>query len=273
MKPVKRLFLKLVYTIFAQIMKKLSLIFALCAVAAATMAQRAPSLKGRPNIPGTFQIDLGVNRLTERPNDIKIGFWGSRSLTLYYFRDIQIAKSKFSIHPGIGFSFERYKFIDFEKRWSTDTVRRNTPTLVLNDQGNTIFQQSARVLYGAADTLSAIRKSMLVTNYLDIPLEFRFSTNPYDPARSFKVSVGGRVGVLVSSHTKLKFNDDGDTKKLKDKQNFNLNPFRYSAILRIGVGNFNWFAHYNLNKLFEADKGPDRTQASTYTIGVSLAGF
>jgi hypothetical protein len=254
-------------------MKKLLLPVVLLAFITIAQAQQTSPLKGRPNIPGTFQIDLGFNRLTERPNDVKIGFWGSRSLTLYYFRDIRIGKSKFSVHPGVGFSFERYKLIDYEKRWSTDTVRRNTPTLILNAQGNTVFQQSATVIYGAADTLSAIRKSMLVTNYLDIPLEIRFSTNPYDPARSFKISVGGRVGMLVSSHAKMKFDEDGDTKKLKDKQNFNLSPFRYSATLRIGVGNFNWFAHYNLNTLFEKDKGPMRTQASTYTVGVSLAGF
>lgn len=255
-------------------MKKLLFSCLFTILSSAIFAQTtAKSSKGRPNIPGTFQIDLGINRMTDAPNDLKIGLWGSRTLDLYYFYDIRIGKSKFSVHPGIGVGFERFKFNEFTKSWSNDTVTRRTPTLIINSQGNTEFRQSSAVLYGAADTLSAIKKSMLITNFIDIPLEIRFSTNPYDPGRSFKVAIGGRVGYLVGAHTKLKYEQDGETKKLKNNQNYNLNPFRYSATLRIGIGNFNWFAHYNLNPLFEKNKGPRATTTSTYTLGISLAGF
>jgi Outer membrane protein beta-barrel domain len=259
-------------------MKKLLLASLFILSVTAIFAQQAAKVsKGRPNIPGTFQLDFGFNRLTERPSDIKIGFWGSRTLNLYYFHDIRIGKSKFSVHPGIGFGFDRYKFIDYKKSTTIggrDTVvRRLTPTLVIDQQGNTDFLQSASLVYDANDSLKSIKKSHLVTNFLDIPLEIRFSTNPYDPSRSFRVAIGGRVGFLINSHTKLKYSDDGETKKIKDEQNFNLIPVRYAATLRIGAGNFNVFCHYNLNPLFEKDKGPDRTSATNYTIGISLAGF
>lgn len=257
-----------------EIMKKLLITGLLAILSTAIFAQEiAKTSKGRPNIPGTLQLDLGINRLIDPPNDLKIGLWGSRTLNVYYFYDIRIGQSKFSVHPGVGFAFERYKLQEFDKRWSLDTVRRSTPTLSVNSAGNTFLQQSARVVYGAADTVSAINKSMLITNYLDVPLEFRFTTNPDDPSRSFKVSIGGRVGYLFGAHTKLKFKEDGETKKLKDMQNFNLSPLRYSATLRMGIGNFSWFAHYNLNPLFEKDKGPEATKTNNYTIGISLSGF
>ncbi len=272
--PIKKLFLKLVKMFVPEIMKKLLLTGLFAILTTAIFAQEATkSSKGRPNIPGTLQLDLGINRMIDAPNNLKIGLWGSRTLNLYYFYDVRIGDSKFSLHPGLGFGFERFKLIDFDKRWSTDTVKRATPTFIVNSAGNTILQQAARTVYAPADTVSGIQKSMAIMNYIDVPLEVRFSTNPYDPSRSFKVSIGGRVGYLIGAHTKLKYEKNGETRLLKDNQNYNLNPFRYSATLRIGIGNFNWFAHYNLNTLFEKDKGPERVNTNTYTVGISLAGF
>lgn len=262
---------------YIQIMKHFALILSFATVVTVAYSQKTEKTKGLPNMPGTIQLDYGFNRLTERPNNVRIGFWGSRTLNVYYLYDIRLGDSKFSVHPGIGFGFDRYKFINFRKSYRVNgrdtTVARSTPTLVIDNNGNSRFEQAALSVYDAPDSLRAVRKSMLTTTYLDIPLEFRFSTNPYDPARSFKVAIGGRVGFLVNAHTKIKYADDGENKKIKDNQNFNLTPIRYSATLRMGVGNFSWFVHYNLNPLFEKDKGPARTEAGTYTIGISLAGF
>lgn len=257
----------------SKMMKKLLLsgLFALLTVA--VLAQQTNKSTGRPNIPGTFQIDLGVNRMLSAPQGLKTGIWGSRTVNLYYFHDIRFGKSKFSFHPGIGVGFDRYKLKQFTKRWSTDTVKRLTPTMVVNAAGNTVLQQAASVVYAPADSTKSIEKSMFITNFVDVPLEFRFSTNPYDPSRSFKVSVGGRIGYLISAQTKMKYKEGGEMKTLKDNQNYNLSPFRYSATLRIGIGNFNWFGIYNLNPLFEKGKGPAQTTTSTLTVGISLGGF
>ncbi|MCI0752132.1 MAG: PorT family protein [Flammeovirgaceae bacterium] len=210
--------------------------------------------KGRPNIPGTFLIDIGVNAPSNKPSDFDIGFWGSRTLNLYYQYDMQIGKSKFSFHPGIGIGFERFKFSD-DKTIGYDDFSGDTLKMV--DTG-----------------LPSIRKSQLIANYLDIPLELRFSTNPYDPSRSFKVAVGVRGGVLVDSFTKVKYKEDGEMKKIKNKENYNLNPIRYGVHMRIGVGNFNFFTYYNLSTLFEEkDLGLQKKGMSNITMGFSLAGF
>jgi hypothetical protein len=264
--------------------KKIASIAFLIAISAAVMAQSAEKTKkyGRPDIPGTFLMDFGFNRMTLKPNDLKYGFWGSRTLNVYYQYDKRLGKSKFSIHPGIGFGMEKFKLIKSHYTVGTDTIihQHVSPTLIYDDAGNTTFMSAARVIYDG-DTLTGpdlsasyrTKKSMLALNYLDIPVEIRFSVHPDDPARSVKFAIGGRVGYLLNAHTKIKYKEDGNWKKTKDTQHFNLSPFRYSVYARVYLGNFNIFWYYNLNPLFKSGKGPDQTQTQTYTIGVSLASF
>jgi hypothetical protein len=282
--PTKKLFLGLVYRKIRSMIKKISSLALLIAISTAVMGQSAEKTKkyGRPDIPGTFVMDLGFNRLTEKPNDLKYGLWGSRTLNVYYYYDMRIGTSKFSFHPGIGFGMERFKLISSTYVLPGDTItrKRTSPTLIFDDAGNTTFMDAGRVIYdgdtlGGPDFSNSYRtkKSMLVMNYLDIPVELRFSLRPDDPGRSFKIAIGGRVGYLLGSHTKIKYKEDGDMKKFKDKQNFNLSPFRYSAYMRIYFGNFNIFGYYNLNPVFQDGKGPMQTKAASYTIGVSLASF
>ena len=216
---------------------------------------------GRPNIPGTFSIDVGFNLPTEK-NGFNTNPFGSRTLNIYYYYDLQIGNSNFSIHPGIGFGLERYKFnndktLGYVSGPSIDTLKMIPLTSVL-------------------PTASSFKKTQLITNYIDIPLEVRFSTNPDDPGRSFKVSLGFKFGVLYESFTKIKYREEGETKKLEDKQNFNLNPIRYGPLFRIGFGPISAYANYTLSPLFKDGEGPDGAKGSkinNFTVGLTLAAF
>jgi hypothetical protein len=207
--------------------------------------------RGRPDIPGTFLIDVGFNFPSEKA-DFNTGMWGSRTLNLYYHYDKQLFNSKFSIHPGIGFGLERYKFNNGRTLGYSGVANDDTLRMVL---------------------VPGSRKSQLITNYLDVPIELRFSTNPDDPARSFRASIGFKAGVLMDSFTKLKYKEDGEIKKLKNKQDFNLNPFRYGVTLRIGAGNFNVWTYYSLTPLFEDGKGVGKQEINNFSMGLSLTGF
>lgn len=211
--------------------------------------------KGRPDIPGTFHLEFGFNQPMNKPDSaFEIGFWGSRTMNIYYTYDMRILKSKFSFHPGIGFGLERFKF-------------SNNYTLEYNNDTRDVS------LVSATSTYPGIRKSMLVMNYIDVPLELRFSTRPEDPSRSFHISVGGRVGYLFDAFTKIKYTEDGDSKKVKDNQNFNLNRFRYGLLFKVGGGNFSLFSYYNLSTVFEKDGSPVSTDMNNFTVGISLSSF
>src|SRR5699024_5290101 len=71
-----------------------------------------------------------------------------------------------------------------------------------------------------------VKNSKLAVNYFDIPLELRFHLNKDNFRKSFKIGVGGKVGVLFDSHTKIKYETEGDKKIIKSKEQFGLNRFR-----------------------------------------------
>ncbi len=224
--------------------------------------------KPKPNLPGTFLIDLGVNHGLGSPSTWKQGFWGSRTVNIYYQYPIRIGRSKFSFNPGIGVSLERWKF----KNGATliDTVE-----LVSYPNGAISTTQVERynLLSPTRVFPEMAKKSMFVTNYIEIPLEFRFDTSPEDLNRSFNVAIGGRVGYLFDAFTKVKYNDLGEVVKNKNKINNGLNQFRYGVYSRIGVGGFSLFGFYNLCDMFEKEKGPSGSTMNSLTVGISINGF
>jgi hypothetical protein len=223
------------------------------------LAQEKTRKAYRPDIPGFFLVDFGFNTALGKPTNFNQGFWGSRTLNLYYHYPVRIGNTKFTYNPGAGFSFERFKLT-------------NSYTLAHTPDASGFFD-----LVPAAGSIlpnSSIKKSMIVSNYFDImPVEFRFDTNPRDVTRGFNISIGGRIGFLMESHTKVKYADNGVSGIYKDKQQHGLNPIRYGAYTRIGIGNFNWFWMYNFSPYFNTNKGPDNTSMNTMTIGISINGL
>ncbi len=216
-----------------------------------------PRKVARPDIPGTFIFEFGFNRGRKVPTNFDQGFWGSRTVNFYYQYPIRILHSKFSFVPGIGLSLERYKLIN---------------NFTLNPVKDPADGSFALISANALQHIGAY-KSMLVTNYFELPVGFRFDTHPEDIARSFNITVGGRAGVLYDGFTKVKYREDGEVKTVKDKQFHGLNPYRVSLFTRIGVGGFHIFTYYNILPLFEKNKGPLLTNMNTLTVGFSIDGF
>jgi len=249
-------------------MKKNAITLLFLLLTGLAFGQEDEQKKPKPNLPGTFLIDLGVNQGLQAPSTWKKGFWGSRTVNIYYQYPIRLGRSKFSFNPGIGVSLERWKF----KNGATliDTVE-----LVSFPNGAAAATQVEQynLLSPTRIYPELARKSMFVTNYLEIPIEFRFDTSPEDLNRSFNVAIGGRVGYLFDAFTKVKYSDLGEVVKVKNKLNHGLNQFRYGVYTRIGVGGFSLFCFYNLSDMFEKGKGPMGTTMNSFTTGISINGF
>ena len=218
-------------------------------------AKKQLRLQARPNVPGTFLIQVGFNALRNSSESFEIGSFGSKTVNLQYLYDIRLFNGKFFLMPGIGLGLEKYKF-------------DNGVTLEYDDNDVDFVD-----LESAVPDAESFNKSNLAANYLDLPVELMFATNPNDLHRSFKVAVGFKAGVLYSAHTKIKYKEDGETKKIKNKQRFNLNDFRYGISGRIGVGSMSIFYYQSLTNLFQDGDGPEETEAATFTVGISIAGF
>jgi hypothetical protein len=222
----------------------------------------------RPTIPGSFIFDLGVNRAINSPSTWNQGFWGSRTVNFYYQYSMRIAKSKFSFNPGLGLSLERWKFTDGATLYDTLELVSFPNGAVSPNQ----TEQYNLISSGLVFPKNA-NKSMLIANYFEIPIEFRFDTNPEDLGRSFNVSLGGRVGFLFDAFTKVKYRDLGEDIKVKTKMNHGLSTFRYGVYSRVGLGGFNLFFYYNLSDMFEKEKGPLGKDFNSFTTGISISGF
>jgi len=208
----------------------------------------------RPDLPGSFIFEFGFNQTSSKPANFSQRFIGSNTINVIYQYPIRFGKSKFSFNPGIGFSFEKFKM-------------KNTYTLTETATSGQ-FQ-----LENVSKTYPGMKKSLIKNNYIEIPLEFRFDTKPEDIARSFNIAIGGRIGYLMDANTKIKYKEDGETRKAIDKQNHGMNPIRYGAYTRFGIGAFGLFTYYNISPLFEKDKGPDKTTMNTFTVGISINGL
>lgn len=250
-------------------MKKILSTLLLALTASCSFAQYETVKKTvRPSIPGSFIVDLGVNQAMGKPPKWNQGFWGSRTVNFYYQYSFRIAKSKFSFNPGLGLSLERWKF-------TNGATLSDTLELVSFPNGAVSPNQVEQ--YNLVSTGSIYpknaNKSMLVANYFEIPVEFRFDTNPEDLGRSFNVSLGGRVGFLYDAFTKVKYRDLGEDIKVKNKMNHGLSTIRYGVYSRVGVGGFNLFFYYNLSDMFEKEKGPSGKEFNSFTTGISISGF
>ena len=178
-----------------------------------------------------------------------------RTFNAYFLFDFPFKSNpKISVAIGAGVGTDN---IFFDKTYVG--IKDITPTLQFHDQSDTTH----------------FKKNKLATAYLEAPLELRFSSNPQNPNKSFKVALGIKGGLLLGAHIKQKTLQSSTGATLNDyiekqfsKRFFNSN--RFAGTLRIGYGVFSVFGTYQINSLFKEGLGPD---VRPFTIGLTLSGL
>ncbi len=201
----------------------------------------------QPNIPGALTIDLGFNFLQNAPDNMSLRWFRSKDIGVYYLYPIPIGKTNFSVHTGLGFGFAKFSF----KKNVTLSDADTTQVIPLD---NTVYE--------------AVSKTQFSAHYVDIPLELRFYTK--ENYRGFMVAVGGKVGRLLNSYTKINYTQSGDDKSDKLSRGYNLNPWRYGLQARLGFRGINLTGYYGLSDLFRKNQGP---QVNNFKVGLSIALF
>lgn len=234
-----------------------ALLFILFAAGNTAKAQNNPE-EGRPDVPGVFLIDLGFNFFQDNDLDtMNIDFWGSKVVNLSYLFEVKITENLYFL-PGIGLGLNKFRF-ENEVTLATSFANPDTTRVVAIDDH--------------ISPLADVKRSKLAVNYVEVPLELRFYTNPNDKSSSFKIGVGGKIGVMYSAHTKVTYKFDDHKNKIKEKKDFNLSRFSYGVLGRVGYGSFGLYGYYALSELFEDGKGPGATDVSTFNFGLTIVGF
>jgi hypothetical protein len=201
-------------------------------------------------------IDLGINGFLSPANSVDLqkdgqfmdlNYAKSISVSLNFMEFyIPVVKEKLGFSTGLGFEFNSY-----------DLSRDVT---LFADEDTTI---------GLQDMTKDIEKNRFKSTMLNLPLMLETNIGK-DAQHSFYLAVGGMASMRVGSKTKQIFDQNDKEHKVKDRTDFNMNPFRFSAVARVGYGDFTLFAAYSLTPIFDKDKGPE---LYPFTVGLSLASF
>ena len=203
-----------------------------------------------------FMLQLSSDRWQGAPDSIadrRVG--NSRGANVYFMMDRPFKSNKhFSVAFGVGIGSSHI----FLEKTNVD-IAANEPKLLFENRENA----------------SNYKKYKVATTYLEIPVELRYSSNPSDPSKSFKLAIGGRVGTLLNAHTKGKILRDagGNTlsssiQKVSARSYFNGN--RVMATARIGYGNVSLFGAYAFGSVFKDGVAADM---KLLQIGLTFSGL
>lgn len=213
-----------------------------------------PQVAGVLNLPKQFFFfDITQNGWLNKPEEVKTKFI-SGGLNVNFLYQFNIIGSRLAIAPGLSYSVSSVKsnsIFDYE----------------YSDDYSEVIYTDLKLFTDSADA-----KSKLSVSYMEVPVEIHIHLKPNERGRSFLIAPGFRAGVRVGDFWKVKHNQQyiPGYDKVKFYNIENISQFRYGLSLRLMYYKFGLFGYYQLNHLFEKDKGPAITP---FSIGVTVSPF
>lgn len=158
-----------------------------------------------------------------------------------------VPRNNFGLITGLGLEYQRLLF-------------ENKHQSICLDENNRIIPYTVNPAW-------KVKRNSFKTLYLTVPLlmEVQF------PARLRKkvyVSAGFMGGIRLHSKTKIVYkNPEGNKKKEKNSDNFNMVPVKADVVARIGYHNLNIWGSYTLTNMFKSNKGPE---LHPYSLGIGV---
>lgn len=198
-----------------------------------------------------FGLDLGFTSYLDngsfdlKDDNLELRPGKSSHVALIYHKKINIINKKLNFIPGLGISWFNYRF---EK---DITPKKDT----------SVFSYTI-------DQNVNLSKNKLSATYLEVPLMLQFQANSTKNGKEgFRIAAGMEFGYLLGAKSKQISEKNG---KQKQRDDYNLQPFRYGAVARIAYQNFSIYGKYALNDLFQDS---DQTKLTPVSFGISFGGF
>lgn len=194
-----------------------------------------------------------------------------------YEQNIAFNKDKnFGMMTGLGLSWNNYRFS--KSTFLTPDSSSIQGYYMVNTDGSPL----------------SLRKTKLTAMYLTVPVIFEIQTKQSQRTKRFYFAAGIITSLRLSTHTKVYFNEANKSYRLydletnqvlptiyttpnsssrnivKNHNSFYLQPFKFDATVRFGYGIINLFASYQLNTMFQKDRGPE---LYPWTAGITLVGW
>ena len=208
-----------------------------------------------------FNIDIGLNNYLENGKTPDGGALHrlSPGASWYWGLDPTMRShiaGAFFIEWGVGLDFNVYRYQD------------NRTRIVADDTGVMFYKDTREI---------SAKKSKLSTMYLQgkiVPM-FALGSNKHRGHRlwnnidkGFRIGAGVYGGYRLWSRTKVKYTENGSKRKDRSTSNYYINDLRYGIRGQIGIGGFDVFFMYDLNKMFQENSGGP--VLSRYQFGITL---
>ena len=163
---------------------------------------------------------------------------------------LQQHRNNIGLVTGVGLTLSNYRFNQYETRLGRDAAGQTCEIPLAEDR--------------------IAMKNKLLVRTITVPLLFEYqSPNKYKS--SLYINAGIYGGLNFSSHIKVKYSDKNGVKKEKFREDFNINPFKYGAMVRTGNKWINLYASYDMSMLFK--KGRGAPEIYPWSVGIMLASF
>lgn len=188
-----------------------------------------------------LDLELGINTWIGDGNAPAVRPWGSWNPAFNSYYTYKPGKN-FRLKTMLGVSWYNFKFED-----------RNLQALRGPD--GIIFEQF--------EDGGGI-KSKISASYANLSLIPSIQSNN----GKLRFGIGPYVGLRLGGRGKLVYRDDnGNRQRQFQMGNMFANDFRYGGRIEIGVGDVDLFMNYDLNEMFQTDKGP---KVNTLSFGIIL---
>lgn len=159
----------------------------------------------------------------------------------FFMQRLNVIKNVVNLKYGMGLELNNY-------RYSRQVTYLTDPTKVIL----------------VPEAVNKYSKNKLAADYLTVPLMVNFNFTP-KRKNGFGVSAGVSAGYLYSSRQKIISGSDG---KQKEKDNFDLRPFKISYVGELQLGPVKLYGSLATQSMFE--KGLDQTP---YNIGIRFSNW
>ncbi len=197
------------------------------------------TVRGQRRTTSQFVFALGVNRVVvDGEVDTENYKWRSDFYEWGVTWNTRIFKNNNLLHAKYGFSLQY------------NNLRPNDNKKFVTDGGKTYLADSGLDL-----KVSRLRYvNLVVPAHLELDFTKKRTTDDktYFPShRSFRVGLGGYAGVNVKEKQILKYRQNGNRQKDKEKGDFNVSDFVYGVSGYVGYRGISFYAKYDLQPIFQ----------------------
>jgi len=209
-------------------------------------------------------LDLGVDGLVDLSNGfdlqpqgdynfMEMNYWRNTHVRVNFFEwRFNLVDNVFNIVTGLGWDFHHYAFaqkIKFDEANDYPGQGFTTPVV------------------GATDTIHSINRSRLAVQYFQIPLFLNLRTKKTAKHRQqFNFTFGVVGGIKTGASSRIIYTENGMDVEEEKRDDFNLEVFTATAMVRIKYSFFSIYASYQFTPMFRGQN----PNLYPFTLGVTL---